>query len=103
VGSAEAGSPDQGTWVRFYIQIQRDFVTAARFAAFGCPHVIAVASWLTENAVGRPGIGGLPEPVQARQARFEMPMHKLGRLLVVEDAWNAAIRAAITKSSGTLD
>jgi hypothetical protein len=103
VGSAEAGSAEQGTWVRFCIQIQRGYVTAARFAAFGCPHVIAVASWLTETGVGRPGSTGLPEPVAALQRRFEVPVEKRGRLLVVEDAWNAAIQAAVTKSAGTLD
>jgi len=103
VGSGEAGSPAQGTWVRFCIQIQRGHVTAARFAAFGCPHVIAVASWLTENGVGRPSLAGLPEPVQALQRRFEVPVEKLGRLLVVEDAWIATIRAAVTKSAGALD
>jgi hypothetical protein len=36
----------------------------------------------------------LPESVQAVRARFEAPVEKLGRLLIVEDAWTAAMRAA---------
>lgn len=103
VGTGAAGSPDQGTWVQFHVQILRGWVTAARFAAFGCPHVIAVASWLTETAVGKPGIDSLPENVHLLQRRFGLPVYKLGRLLVVEDAWIGAIRDAVTKSSDTLD
>jgi hypothetical protein len=107
VGSGAAGSPSQGTWVRFHIQILRGAITAARFNAFGCPHVIAVASWLTESAVGSaagpPGAPGLPEPVSALQQRFEVPAEKRGRLLLVEDAWIAAIQAAVTKSGPGLE
>ena len=111
VGSGAAGSLSQGTWVRFHIQILRGIVTAARFNAFGCPHVIAVASWLTEHAVGRAvgrAVGdtqpaALPEPVPALQQRFGVPADKRGRLLVVEDAWIAAIQAAVTKSGPVLE
>ena len=38
----------------------------------------------------------LPESPRALQHRFAVPVEKLGRILVVEDAWCAAIRAAIT-------
>jgi NifU-like protein involved in Fe-S cluster formation len=98
VGSAAAGSRDTGTKLRFYIQVVDDHVMAARFLAFGCPHVIAVAAWLTENCAGKRAHAALPEDVHALQRRFEVPAEKLGRLLVVEDAWIAAIRAAVTKS-----
>jgi cysteine desulfurase len=91
-----AGSPEQGTWVQFDLQIARTgapTVQDARFQAYGCPHVIAVADWLAQNAVGREVVplGGLPEPVAALRERFDMPVEKLGRLLLVEDAWRAAL------------
>ncbi len=103
VGSAEAGSLPEGTWVRFHVQILHDTVTAARFNAFGCPHLIAAASWLTESTAGTRAVAALPEPAPALLSRFGMPAEKLGRLLLIEDAWIAAIRAAITKSRAALD
>lgn len=89
-----AGSADHGTWAQFDLQIGRTgapVIQDARFQAFGCPHVIAVADWLAENAVGKELRGGLPESVGALRERFDMPVEKLGRLLVIEDAWRAAL------------
>jgi NifU-like protein involved in Fe-S cluster formation len=93
-----AGSPEQGTWVQFDLQIGRTgapTVQDARFQAFGCPHVIAVADWLAQNAVGREVVPlrGLPESAAALRERFDMPVEKLGRLLLVEDAWRAALES----------
>ena len=91
----EAGSRAQGTWVQFDVRIgsrnQESTVEAARFLAYGCPHVIAVADWLAQSAVGRPAEPVLPESVHALRERFEVPIEKLGRLLIVEDAWIAAL------------
>ena len=92
-----AGSRAEGTWVQFDMQVQRGeahVIMAMRFLAFGCPHVIAVAAWLAEHAVGRRVEPALPESVQALRTRFEVPVEKLGRLLIVEDAWLAVMCAA---------
>jgi NifU-like protein involved in Fe-S cluster formation len=69
-------------------------IAAARFLAFACPHTIAVAAWVAERAVGEVCAAGLPESVHAISRRFEVPAEKLGRLLIVEDAWAAAVAAA---------
>ncbi|HUE10204.1 MAG TPA: iron-sulfur cluster assembly scaffold protein [Steroidobacteraceae bacterium] len=93
-----AGSRAQGTWVQFDVQVnsktRRGTIEAVRFLAFACPHVIAVAAWLAEQAVGQELRGQLPESVQSLSERFGVPVEKLGRLLLVEDAWNAAIAKA---------
>ena len=89
-----AGSQTLGTWVQFDLQINAGAVSAARFLAFGCPHTIAVSSWLTEQAVGHPVKPQLAEGVQGLRARFAMPVEKMGRLLIIEDAWLAAAAAA---------
>jgi len=102
VGTATAGSREGGTKVRFSVQVVDDHITAARFLAFGCPHVIAIASWLTEQCSGKRAHAALPEDVQSLRRRFDVPVEKLGRILVVEDAWIAAIRAAVTKSKEVL-
>jgi NifU-like protein involved in Fe-S cluster formation len=91
-----AGSRAQGTWVQFDVRttgarITESTVEAVRFLAYGCPHVIAVADWVAQKAVGGPAEPVLPESVHALRERFEVPIEKLGRLLIVEDAWIAAL------------
>ena len=56
--------------------------------------LIAVAAWLVEQAPGRVLRPALPESVQALSTRFAVPIPKLGRLLIVEDAWIAAAALA---------
>lgn len=89
-----AGSRRQGTWVQFDLQA-RGAIQAVRFLAYGCPHTIAVSAWVAEAAVGGTLRAALPEGVQLLRERFEVPVEKLGRLLVIEDAWVAAAHAAI--------
>ena len=90
-----AGQREEGTWVQFDLQIAASTITDARFLAFGCPHTIAVAAWLTERALGCALQRELPEAVEALRERFEVPVEKSGRLLIIEDAWKAAVGAAI--------
>jgi NifU-like protein involved in Fe-S cluster formation len=89
-----AGDREHGTWVQFDLQTHAGIVRDARFLAFGCPHVIAVSAWLVEQALGRPLTAVLPESVQTLRERFDIPLEKLGRLLVIEDAWVAAAAAS---------
>lgn len=90
-----AGSRAQGTWVQFDLRINAGEIAAAKFLAFGCPHTIAVSAWLAEQAVGRQVTRLLPESVQALRERFGVPVEKMGRLLIIEDAWLAAALCAI--------
>jgi NifU-like protein involved in Fe-S cluster formation len=90
-----AGNRAQGTWVQFDLQLKAKAISAAKFLAFACPHTIAVAAWLAEQAVGRPLQPALPESVAAVRERFAVPIEKMGRLLIIEDAWLAAVRQAI--------
>jgi NifU-like protein involved in Fe-S cluster formation len=85
-----AGDRTLSTWVQFDLRVAQGVVQAARFRAFACPHTIAVAAWLTEAAVNKPAQSSLPESVQALRARFDVPVEKTGRLLIIEDAWRAA-------------
>jgi NifU-like protein involved in Fe-S cluster formation len=92
-----AGDRAQGTWVQFDVKCDADSVTDARFLVFGCPHTIAAAAWLAQAVVGTAPRCGMPESVQALRERFEVPVEKLGRLLIVEDALKRALAAAIEK------
>ena len=92
-----AGSRARGTWVQFDVQVAAGHIRAARFLAFGCPHTIAVSAWVAEHAAGPVAGGALPESVQELSDRFEVPAEKRGRLLIIEDAWVAALNAALQR------
>jgi cysteine desulfurase len=84
--SGEAGGPKDETWVRFHLLIEGDTVKEARVQAFGCPHTLDVAGWLCQELRGRTR-GTLPPGRPADWAASRsVPVEKLGRLLVIEDA-----------------
>ena len=89
-----AGDRSRGTWVQFDLHAAQGMIRAARFLALGCPHTIAVAAWVAEHAPGCPLGPALPEAVSRLSERFEVPIEKRGRLLIIEDAWRAAVRCA---------
>jgi NifU-like protein involved in Fe-S cluster formation len=95
-----AGSRQRGTWIQFDLAWRLScgpaIIESARFLAFGCPHTIAVAAWVAERAAGRGPDPALPESPAALAERFAVPTEKLGRLLLVEDAWAAAVAGAST-------
>jgi NifU-like protein involved in Fe-S cluster formation len=90
-----AGKREEGTWVQFDLQCESGTLQVARFLAFACPHTIAVSAWLADQSVGKAVTRALPESVQNLRDRFDVPVEKMGRLLIIEDAWLAAVVAAI--------
>jgi NifU-like protein involved in Fe-S cluster formation len=106
-----AGSRAQGTWVQFDVKtdatadvkadgeagVEYDAngrIGAARFLAFGCPHTIAVSAWIAAHAAGLAVRRALPVSVADLSERFDVPVEKRGRLVIIEDAWMAAMTAA---------
>ncbi len=90
--SGEAGGAGQETWVRFDLAVRDGIVKDARFKTYGCPHTVSVVSWLASQLPGRHRealIPGSPADWAAIQA---VPVEKLGRLLVVEDALQQCLR-----------
>ncbi|HUA25174.1 MAG TPA: aminotransferase class V-fold PLP-dependent enzyme [Steroidobacteraceae bacterium] len=84
--AGEAGGPGQEVWVRFRLQVADNVVKSALFKAYGCPHTLAVAAWVTDRLRGR-GRADLAPGTPAEWAEaLAVPVEKLGRLLVVEDA-----------------
>ncbi|MDB6010664.1 MAG: IscS subfamily cysteine desulfurase [Gammaproteobacteria bacterium] len=82
----EAGGPSQETWVRFHLTAGSGIVKAARFKAYGCPHTLAVVDWLTRRLPGRTRDDGPPGTPALWAEELSVPVERLGRLLVVEDA-----------------
>lgn len=94
IAVGDAGREDLGTRVRFELRCVSGIVTGARFQAFGCPHTIAAAAWLAEHLPGRALESANPMPILELGELLEVPTEKLGRLLVVEDALQAAVENA---------
>jgi hypothetical protein len=91
VVSGEAGGPGQESWVRFHLLVADDIVKDARFKAFGCPHTMDTAAWLCRELRGRQRAALIPGTPAAWAASRGVPVEKLGRLLVVEDALRACL------------
>ena len=91
-----------GAWVQFDLRIDAGVIRSARFLCFGCPHTIAVSAWVAERGVGTalPAVSraALPESVEDLSRRFAVPVEKRGRLLIIEDAWIAALRCAAAQT-----
>jgi cysteine desulfurase len=87
----EAGGALADTWVRFHLLVAGDTVKDARFQAFGCPHTLAAAAWLTGELRGCRR-GDLPGTPASWAQTLGVPVEKLGRLLVVEDAVRSALQ-----------
>lgn len=85
----EAGGPGRDTWVRFHVDIEDGVVKAARFKAYGCPHTLNVVDWITHRLTGRRREDGPPGTPASWAEALCVPVEKLGRLLVIEDALQA--------------
>jgi len=90
--SGEGGAAGQDTWIRFHLIVADDVVKDARFQAYGCPHTLAVAAWMAKALPGRRREALQPGTPAEWAADHGVPVEKLGRLLVVEDAVQACVR-----------
>jgi len=88
----EAGGPSAETWIRFHLRVTDGIVRDARFQAFGCPHTLAVMAWLTMQLIGRTLAQLVVGEPGAWARELCVPVEKLGRLLVVEDALRACVK-----------
>ena len=88
----EAGARRLGTWLRLLLAVEGDRVVAARFQAYGCPHTLAACRALVGAlpGQGRSTPRGSPADWLAQSGA---PTDKLGRMLLLEDALQAALSA----------
>jgi len=86
VVTGRAGDCEQGAEVVLQLRLDGDRVAEARFRAYGCPHLLAAASWLTDRlrGVSRTDVAGWDWREAATE--LEVPPAKFGRLLVLQDA-----------------
>jgi NifU-like protein involved in Fe-S cluster formation len=86
VAQARAGDREQGTEVQLQVRVEAGRAVELRFQAFGCPHFIAAASWLTDRLRGATRAGFEGWDWREAAAALEVPPAKFGRLLVLQDA-----------------
>ena len=89
---AVAGDAEQGARVRFEFRVEGGRVLEARFRAFGCPHFVASASWLTDRLRGAGRADLEVWDWREAAAALEVPPAKFGRLLTLQDAVREAAR-----------
>jgi hypothetical protein len=88
----EAGCREHGTRVRFMLRLRGTQLIGARYYAYGCPHTLAACEWLAQRLEAGE-MASIGDPAHWC-ATLGVPIVKLGRLLVVEDALKAALSQA---------
>jgi NifU-like protein involved in Fe-S cluster formation len=92
-----AGSQAEGAEVRFWLKSGGGRIQAISFRAYGCPHTIAAAAWVAQHARGLM-LADVDRTTWLEVERaLAIPPQKRGRLLIVEDALKAAVKAASGK------
>lgn len=90
IASGGAGDVEQGVRVEFDFEVRGDRVAGGAFRAYGCPHVVAAASWVVERLAGSTRSDLETWDWRGVAAELEVPPAKYGRLLVIQDAVRAA-------------
>lgn len=89
-----AGSRDRGVAVQFQCRMEGERILETRFLAWGCPHSIAGASWLAEKLPGKDLAGAAEITGLEISAALEVPVQKLGSILILEDALRGCLENA---------
>ena len=90
--TGRAGEREQGCEVALEFEVRDGRIAAAGFTAFGCPHLLAAASWLTERVRGWSREQLADWDWQEAARALEVPPAKSGRLLTLQDAVRDAVR-----------
>lgn len=83
---ARAGDREQGAEVLLQVRVVTGRAGDLSFRAFGCPHFIAAASWLTDRLRGAAQAEFAGWDWREAATALEVPPAKYGRLLVLQDA-----------------
>ena len=89
VAQARAGDREQGAEILLQVRVEAGRAGELRFRAFGCPHFIAAASWLTDRLRGAARADFQDWDWREAATALEVPPAKFGRLLVLQDAVRA--------------
>jgi len=88
------GNRADGTEVCFLLRLVDGRITAARFLAYGCPYTLAVCNWLAGQLEGDVAVAGRLGSPEHWARELGVPLERLGRLLIIEDALREALQGA---------
>jgi len=77
---------DQGVRVELSASVDSGRISAMRFLAWGCPHLIAGAEWVCAEYESGPVSALEIFPTARIMEDLTVPAEKTGRILVLEDA-----------------
>lgn len=77
---------DQGVRVELSASVDSGRISAMRFRAWGCPHLIAAAEWTCAEYENGPVSALEIFPTDRIMEDLTVPAEKTGRILVLEDA-----------------
>lgn len=92
VATGRAGDREQGAEVVLQCRVAGGRAVELRFQAFGCPHLLAAASWLTDRLRGATAAEFEGWDWREAATALDVPPAKFGRLLTLQDAARAAAR-----------
>ena len=90
--SGEAEDRTLNVWVRFQLQVVDGVICAARYNVYGCPHTVAAAEWAAQWLESRSARALWELNMRERREALGVPVEKMGKLLLVEDALGACRR-----------
>lgn len=85
-GAPRAYIDDQGVRVVLTARCDGGLVTALRFKAWGCPHLLAATEAFCRKYEGRPSSEVAEFRIGEIMQTLPVPTEKTGRILVIEDA-----------------
>lgn len=88
----KAADSASGSRVVLAAGIDRQVFREVRFRVFGCPHLVAAAEAWCHDAEGRSVTAPCAPAVTDLMALLDIPVEKTGRILVLEDAWQALLK-----------
>jgi NifU-like protein involved in Fe-S cluster formation len=83
---ADVSDPGSGARLQFFAGIEDGRISALRFRAWGCPHLLAAAELFCREQEGRELASAAAVDLKEIMARLAVPAAKTGRLLLIEDA-----------------
>ncbi len=92
--SAEACALDRQAWIQLFARIEGGKFAECDFRAWGCPHTLAAAAWVAQHRSGQWVAGAQVFDVHRLVEELAVPVEKLGRLLVIQDAEAQLLRQA---------
>jgi nitrogen fixation NifU-like protein len=84
--AGEAGSIEQGAWVRIQAQLVDGRLQDVLFNAYGCPHLIAACCRVTEALCREMPDSLLEVDRGALMGSLQIPLEKAGKILILQDA-----------------